>query len=146
MEIVNFVEIRNREKHLYEMLRFLTDIVTINPRNKKGENFKFYGIKIRSVKIGFEMRKVSRSPRSSDLRRSQSGILPRTVFLTICDCRPIRCTSHGLVYGYPLPLQSDRRGPVALFISRLWQRERSYNESNRPRSPREQWSRSAVRS
>lgn len=94
---------------------------------------------------GFETHKPN-PPHVSDLRRSQSRILPRTVFLTICDCRPIRCTSHGPVYGYSLPLQSGRRGPVVLFISRLWQRERSYNETNRPRLPREQWSRSAVRS
>lgn len=39
---------------------------------------------------------------SSDLRRSRSVILPRTVSLTICDCRPIRpapLTRPG-VYGY----------------------------------------------
>jgi len=39
-------------------------------------------------------------PVSVYLHRSQSRILPWTVSLTICDCRPIRCTSHGPVYGY----------------------------------------------
>lgn len=50
-------------------------------------------------------------------------ILPGTVSLTICDCRPIRCTSHGPLYGY---LRSSlrivaERAPIALFISRLCQ-------------------------
>ena len=57
--------------------------------------------------------------RTSDVAK----ILPGTVSLTICDCRPIRCTSHSPLYGY---LRSSlrivaERAPIALFISRLCQ-------------------------
>lgn len=57
--------------------------------------------------------------RTSDV----ANILPGTVSLTICDCRPIRCTSHGPLYGY---LRSSlgivaERAPIALFISPLCQ-------------------------
>lgn len=52
----------------------------------------------------------------SDLRRSQSGILPRTVFLTIRDCRPIRCTSHDPLYLRSFSLCSDGRQGSAVYL------------------------------
>jgi len=52
----------------------------------------------------------------SDLRRSQSGILPRTVSLTIRDCRPIRCTSHDPLYLRSFSLCSGGRRGSAVYL------------------------------
>lgn len=69
---------------------------------------------------------------------NQPQILSWTVSLTICDCRPIRCTSHDLesvrittlLLLFPSSYCTTAQFHTVLFIFWLWQREHSYNEMN----------------